>query len=106
MNWYIGQEIICVKTHSKGIVKKGQTFVIKSLKKCPCKCADVLIDVGTNSGNDPQVGTLVECRVCRTEYFKDTAIWWLHPCLFAPLEYDTKAIEELIKLTQPKEQII
>lgn len=103
MNWYIGQEIICVKSHSMGCVKEGQTFVIKSLKQGECKCCDVLVDVGI-IGNSKYIGEIVTCKLCYGKYLKANCTWWLNPCLFVPLEYDKQALEELIKLTQPQEQ--
>ena len=45
-NWRIGQDIVCVKTHPKGVVKEGELYTIKALRTTTCKCSEVEIDVG------------------------------------------------------------
>jgi hypothetical protein len=30
MNWHIGQDIVCIKTHSRGFATKGTVYTIKS----------------------------------------------------------------------------
>lgn len=51
MNWYIGQEIVCVKNHSDGYdvwfeLTVGESYLVKGLKSCPCGCNHIYIAVG------------------------------------------------------------
>lgn len=95
MNWYIGQEIVCVKSHSLKSVVKGKVYTIKSLEK---RCCFMGIDVGiidqTNYINDT-----ANCRSCgaNMKVFKTGNKWWFSELLFAPLEYNQDALNELLE---------
>lgn len=91
MNWYIGQEIVCIKTHSTGVIKEGQVFVIKGLRAAPCEHYECMIDVGVTSYN-----LLLTCNYCgKTENNHGT--FWFGNQLFAPLQDLTKQISELLE---------
>lgn len=90
MSWYIGQEIICIKSHSCGIIKRGQTFIIKGLSSSRCKCSYILIDIGIVSKTG--VG---ECTNCNQVYRQDD-IWWLREELFSPLDFDISELVDII----------
>ena len=100
MNWHIGQEVVCIKTHSQGIVKKGDIYTIESLRKPECGCYIVLIDVGIIQPNKAQLHCAI-CNYVSKVVDNENSIWWISSRLFAPLEYNQKAIEELLKITQP-----
>lgn len=92
MNWYIGQEIVCIKTHSQGVVKRGKIYTIKGLQKSRCKCHTVEIDIGAKSD------LLTEgCSACNSDWKATSDIWWLSEIVFAPLEYNQDAINELLE---------
>jgi hypothetical protein len=93
MKWYIGQEVICVESHSQKIVKKGQVYEIKSLRSGFCKCSKVLIDVGIK-----QIGTS-HCGICEKSDSEATEVWWFYEKYFAPLEYNKDEIEKLLENT-------
>lgn len=93
MKWYIGQEIVCVKSHSKGVVKIGQIFIIRGLMQ---GCCGVKIDVGII----PPCGTMF-CRHCNYHYTTNGKHWFTER-LFSPLEYDQQAIDELLKIEEPQ----
>jgi hypothetical protein len=88
MKWYIGQEIVCIKTHPEGLVKKGEIYVIQKLSQCKC-C--ILIDVGviTNQGCQCQ-----ECNTIVSEYDN-----YFYESRFAPLEYNQDEINKLLENT-------
>ena len=47
IDYTIGDEIVCVRTHSQGVVKEGQIFTCLGLKQDPCKkCGGYIVDVG------------------------------------------------------------
>ena len=92
--WYIGQEIVCVRTHSRGIVKSGEIYKIVGLSTSKCKCSNLkLIDVGVKATAD-----FGRCGICDTRYPKIKDAWWLGEILFAPLEYDQNEIEKLLEI--------
>lgn len=93
MNWYINQEIVCIKTHSQGVVKRGQIYPVKGLRKAFCKCVDIQIDVGVTH----PTSKTESCTDCNIKRRADSDIWWLHESLFAPLEYNQQAIDELLE---------
>jgi len=101
-NWYIGMDIVCIKTHSEGVVKEGEVFTIKALRK---PCCNVQIDIGKDLNYTG--GTFsTSCAVCKkiTNNGTDATAWISHR-LFAPLDTltDISEIEEI--LNQPIEEL-
>ena len=97
MNWHIGQDIVCIKNHSQGIVKKGETFIITGIKKGCCK---ILIDIGYIV-KDFEGSNLfqIPCDNCKKILFVGSDnTHWLNEELFAPLDtlIDISEIEEII----------
>lgn len=96
MHWYIGMEIVCIKTHPAGIIKEGDNFVIKGLTKFHCH--DYIdIDVGIKSH------TYNAC-FCGIPINKSD-IWWFKEMRFAPKQYLTEsesAVKELLKEMEVK----
>lgn len=90
MNWYIGQEIVCIKTHSEGLVKKNETYIIQSLKKC----CSINIDVGVRNSR----GSI--CSKCM-EKDMVTNIIWFSENLFAPL-MDISELESILNKQKEK----
>ena len=91
MNWHIGQEIVCIKTHTTGVIKRVQIFTIKGLRESYCKCNMVEIDIGIEeSGNH-------RCSFCGWRSIEVWQQWWFSEHRFAPLEYDQQAIDELLE---------
>lgn len=97
--FYIGQDVVCVKTHSRSIVKEGEVYTIKSLRSC-CSCVPVMIDVGKTKQEYVTNG----CGKCCYILPPSTTLW-LGAALFKPLDSLTN-IEELTEiLEQPIEQL-
>jgi len=72
----IGQKIVCVKTHSQGVVKEGQLFVVKNLRLCVnCKVLDIDVGIRLESRMACSCGCVTFCQA-----------WWLHHFLFKPLD--------------------
>ena len=94
-NWYIGQDIVCIKTHPEGLVKEGEIYTIKAL----CKCCNINIQVGVKSPTG-----LSYCIYCDKNFYPDT-YQWFSEIRFAPLDTltDISEIEEI--LNQPIEQL-
>lgn len=75
----VGKKIICVKTHSQGVVKRGQVFELLAIKKNKC-CGNVSFDIGIPSAT---VNSM--CRMCYTTYVNNGTMWVCHT-LFAPYD--------------------
>lgn len=91
-NWHIGQEIVCVKTHSLGYVKRGKTYTIRGLKKTHCPCKFVIIDIGMAA----KVG-LGKCNVCGLLDSEKVSEYWFNESLFAPLDQDISELTEILE---------
>ena len=90
MNFKKGQEIVCVKTHSRGLVKEGELHVVKNLNNCP-NCGDLIIDVGMTTEK-----FITECY-CHT-LIRSYGIHWFSHKLFKPLDdLFNEEINELLK---------
>lgn len=87
MNWHIGQRIVVIKDHSKGIVKTGQEFVIKNIRESICDCHDCLIDIGFIGSPKKR------CRRCGSGGIIPGNALWLSNKLFAPIETQTELSE-------------
>lgn len=96
MNWYIGQEIVCVKTHVERVVVRGRTYTIKSLREGVCPCdAGILIDVGVP--HDPSRFTeYSRCSKCGHRYYSGST-FWLVERHFAPLDQDISELTEILE---------
>jgi hypothetical protein len=92
MNWYIGQEIVCIKTHSKGMVTKGRVYTIDALS---IGCCVTIISVGI-----PSLAAGYRCSSCGALTLKADSKYWFSELLFAPLEFNQEAIDELMELPQ------
>jgi len=74
-----GDDIICVRDHSQGIVKKGDVYTAHKLERNGCGCI-FLVDVGLKSDRP-----FTQCPVCKTNDEKTDDIWWIDARLFRRL---------------------
>jgi hypothetical protein len=100
-NWYIGQDIVCIKSHSQGVVKEDEVFVIKGLRTAPCNCGNIEINIGIISNGE----VLHECGSCGAVTTRYESSRFLSERIFAPLDTltDISEIEEI--LSQPIETL-
>lgn len=102
MNWHIGMDIVCIKTHSKGLIKEGDIFTIESLRQ---GCCSIQIDIGINDTDEACNYTTI-CTDCGGIINNgSSSTLWFHECLFAPLDslVNISEIEEI--LSQPIETL-
>lgn len=98
MKWYIGQEIVCIKTHRQGVFKKGEVYFIKGIiERCSC---GILFDIGFKAKT--YIGKNVRCHDCGGIYLK-SSIWYFDSTSFAPLDFDISELTDILE--QPKELI-
>lgn len=90
-NFKIGQEVVCVKPHSQGVLKLGKVYPILGIRKEKCKCAGVVVDIGMVNTNDPlTIGRPTRCQICHEYDGTEQLIWWLDHDRFAPLQTDSE----------------
>lgn len=85
--FYIGQEVVCIKTHSQGVVKKKDKLRVFAIKQSDC-CGMWLVDVGVRLDYNGTQGC-----VCGSTTIFDHPIWWLCASLFAPIDEGFEEIE-------------
>lgn len=90
MNWYIGQPIVAIRSHSRKFFTKGQEFTIKALKAGCCAACKVDIDIGLKYDGD---GT--HCPDCGA--IEHTDINWFNEICFAPLDFDISELTKILK---------
>lgn len=102
IDYTINDEIVCVRNHSRGIVKEGELKVALGLKACDCLCCETTVDVGIKSAHD--IGTKVYCPRCRHPYTIDGKVW-LNAFLFRKLDtlVDISEITEHLETKAPFE---
>lgn len=104
----IGDNILCIKTHSKGLVVKGKTYPLLGISTAfhaGCPSADEpLYDVGIqqtvkNSNDHICAGAIIRCPQCGNITISD-GIAWISSSLFASERKTerTAALEELLNL--------
>lgn len=91
MNWYIGQEVVCVNSENTRMVVKDKVYRIKGLQTSPCKCGMIVIDVGAVSDARTQ-----GCFKCGSCWSKTGPTIWLDETRFAPL-MDISELESILK---------
>jgi len=97
----IGQQILCVKSHSTGAVKEGKTYLLNDFKK-NCQ-GNLVFDVGViadpvcTDGSIIQIGEIYRCGLCEGLH-KFDGIWWINASLFRPI--DDLYNEEIKELTE------
>ena len=99
-NWKIGQDIVCIKTHSNGVVMEGEIYTIKALKEGFCRCGLIVIHIGKFSK-----GMYDICPDCKATARATDDILWLWDGLFAPLDTLTDISEIEAILSQPIETL-
>jgi hypothetical protein len=87
-------ELVCIKDHSKKIVKSGQIFELSGLKKLDC-CGKQIVDVGIKTEY-----THIRCHC--GENHTTNGIRWVAASLFAPLEYNQDEINSLVETLKEK----
>lgn len=63
IDYTIGDDIVCIKTHSQNLVKEGDMYVVFGIKHNNCtKCGGILVDVGIKDDEPFEIGELVQCH--------------------------------------------
>lgn len=75
--FYVGQEVVCVKDYSTGIVKKGCKYLVYMVR-IGCSCGYWVVDVGITNGK-----MFSHCPYCWEREYAPNAL--IAASLFAPI---------------------
>ena len=88
----VGKLAVCVKSHSQGVVKKGEVNEILGIKKIRCGC--IHINIGIKCVHKSGIESHPVCAI-HGDKLNDNALpyteitdgnWWLSSILFAPID--------------------
>ncbi len=95
--FYVGQKVVCVKTHTRGIYKKGQVFTVQNIYMQTCGCQWVI-----NIGYYSDIPTM-KCSTCGLVYKNDSAF----KCTsFKPLQESVFPSLTMSKVLEKESQLI
>lgn len=79
IDYRAGDDIICIRDHSQGIVKKGEVYTAHKLERNSCGCL-FYVDIGLTSDRP-----FTRCPACGMNDEKTDDIWWIDARLFRRL---------------------
>lgn len=80
IDYTIGDDIVCIKSHSQGVVKEGQIYKCLGLRITPCGCSYLV-----NVGIEDSTNYYITCRSCGKKYDADE-YWWINSSLFRSID--------------------
>lgn len=99
IDYTIGDDIVAIKDHSKGLYKKGQIFVCKAMQIEPCKCKELTIDIGMVDERlmkESPNSCILHCYICG-EVTPYTHIIWLAATSFKKLDFDISELTNILE---------
>lgn len=79
IDYRAGDDIVCIRDHSQGIIKKGDVFTAVQLARVGCGCL-LYVDVGIKSDRQ-----FTRCAACGMTDEKTDDTWWFDARLFRRL---------------------
>ncbi len=99
--WYIGQDIVSVIDQPDGAFKEGQLFVVRKIRKCPCRCGTLQIYVGLHGNCRDKM-----CVHSGKEYRENRAFrFWHNELFFMPLD-DMVDISEMVAMINKPRSLV
>lgn len=98
IDYTIGDEIVCISTHPKNLVKEGQLFIVKAIASSDCNCPDAIVDIGIRT--EIALTGMKICSICWNRS-KDNGIQWFYASRFKKLDTLVNISELLEVLEQP-----
>lgn len=95
--FYVGQRVVCVRSHSMGVVAVGKTYVVNGVRKCAI-CPRHALDVGIASPN-PWAMSLCVCGSTK----ESMGIYWVGERLFRPIDSLTEQMDRIEEEGAPVE---
>ncbi len=95
----IGKKVICIKTHSQGVVQEGKIYPILDLKECT-KCKLLMVDVGSKASK-----VMAKC-ICGNNHLSD-GVHWVGSHILKPLDesFAEEVLENILEQIQEEELI-
>lgn len=88
-NWYIGQDVVAIRTHEQHCFKEGDIFTIRGLRLSACTCCgEIQLDIGRCLPSD----YICICNDCGVAMDCNGIEW--HS------EYDFKPLDELADISE------
>lgn len=95
----VGKKVVCIKTHSQGVVVEGKIYIVNNIDTCP-KCGAIQLDVGISS--DRNYGLCI-CNKRKV----NNGIHWLSSRIFRPLDesFAESVLENIMEQIREEELI-
>ncbi len=95
----VGKKVICIKTHSQGVVVEGKIYTINSINPCSY-CGAIQLDVGISSKRD--YGLCV-CNLRQPT----NGVHWLSSKIFRPLDesFAESVLENIMEQIEQEELV-
>lgn len=103
IDYTIGDDIVCIRTHSLKIVKEGDLKTCLGLRPAACNCSTFEVNIGIKSKQQIPIGELAICSKCGITHIVQDNTWWLASHLFKKLDtlVETEYNELLETLEKP-----
>lgn len=99
----IGDKVVALRSHSRGVYKKGVIYTILGIKLNHCLCCTVAIDIGIR---DNLPAEIERCSDCNIEQ-RWTPIWWMNYIHFRKVDESfAHEVLENIKEQIEEEQLV
>lgn len=82
--FYVGQRVVAITSHSQGVIKKGEEFIIRANKKFDC-CGIWCVDIGQQPTT-----VLLDCNCGQTHH--QDKVRWFGASLFVPIHENFQSI--------------
>ena len=77
----VGKRVIAIIDHNHGLFKKGDVFELIGIKKSPCKCNEIDLNIGIINKYKGQ-----HCSKCGSFWIKNDDYSWYSSTRFAPYD--------------------
>lgn len=100
MSFRIGQKVVCIKDHSQGVIKEGQTFIIKNIKTYKCGCVGYDLGIKTYK-------RLCLCGIHNSVSEETSGVHWISGRILAPIDDDfaEKVLEGILEQIKEEELV-
>jgi hypothetical protein len=97
----IGGEVVVIKDHSQGVVKKGQRFIVKDIMEFSCGHS-VAVDLGLRANK-----VVSKCTKCGMHEYTGE-VFWIGTDILRPVEDDfaTLTLERILRQAKREEKIL
>ena len=96
MNWYIGQDVVCIETHEYRVVIEDTVYsIVGIINHCHCGTS---VDIGASHNFCQREYPKLRCGICKQTFVNDGR-YWLHERRFKPLD-ELEGISEILQIAE------